>query len=483
MKKIFTIFMILMGCGYGQCVDIADLESPVNTGSNMTLGLLLNNWPEEVANEEQVWISAQIQNWSEIYGEMFWYVVGMDYIEDYNDFFALAVWGDESINAGTPLGATPGQDISLFLHLENGSCYQIVPNPPIDYDTNDVIVIDSVSFVLLSSNNNNPPTAQDATHTLDEDTSITLALEAYSAEGDALISAPMGNAIFTIVDESINGEILILQSGVHYIPDVNFNGIDSFQFQVNDGQLNSNIATVTLIINAINDAPYLHAIENASIIDGDTFSYSLQAEDVDGDALIYTATALGGNATVNIDGNILTVTPYEANVTLNVVVTVSDGNATDSTSFLLTVAPQLITCFDNNRDGWCDQFPTIIINEGSVLLFETEEGVEYTDPGAQCYDNEDGDISEAVAVSGQIVNMAIPDMYQITYDCSDADGNAAQTIIRTVVVVPHIISDENEDGFDDDGFMAGSQSGDANMDGFLNIVDIVIFVNSILSGE
>ena len=40
-----------------------------------------------------------------------------------------------------------------------------------------------------------------------------------------------------------------------------------------------------------------------------------------------------------------------------------------------------------------------------------------------------------------------------------------------------------EDRFDDDAFIAGAQSGDANLDGLLNIVDLVIFVNTILNGE
>ena len=331
------------------------------------------------------------------------------------------------------------------------------------------------NFNGCQNNGNVPPVSNSVSYNLDEDTAITLVLEAYDENGDALSYAIAGNPL--------NGTIALSGNVATYVPNINFNGTDSFQFQVNDGQFNSNIATVILTINAINDAPYLDAIENASIAEGETFSYSLQADDVDSDILIYTATVSGGNATVNIVGNNLTVLSQESNATLSIVVTVSDGNATDSVAFLLTVLQQQTTCIDNNSDGWCDQFPIITLNEGSVLLFETEQDLEYTDPGAQCYDNEDGDISDTVEVSGQIVNMAIPNIYQITYDCADTDGNAAQTIMRTIAIIPNIISDENEDGFDDDGFIAGAQSGDSNMDGFLNIVDIVIFVNSILNGE
>ena len=321
----------------------------------------------------------------------------------------------------------------------------------------------------------NPPIAQESTYTLDEDMAITLALEAYDEDGDALsymiVSAP------TFGTTTLSGNV------VTYIPNANFNGTDSFQFIANDGQYDSNTATVTLVVNAVNDAPYLYSVDNSTIILGETFTYTLQAEDADGDNLIYTVSVSGGSANANISGNTLTVEPQEANVTLNVVVTVTDGNTTHSIAFLITVLQPQQTCLDNNHDGWCDQFPTMSINGDTVLLLGLEPGGEYTDDGAACSDSEEGNISNQVEVSGQVVNLSTPDTYEIYYNCSDSDGNTAQTLTRTVVVMPDFISDENQDGFDDDAFMAGAQSGDANMDGSLDVVDIVIFINSILNGE
>jgi len=334
-------------------------------------------------------------------------------------------------------------------------------------------LINPLEFYL--SYNNIPPVAEDAIYTLDEDTAITLMLDAYDVDGDVLN--------YMIVDSPANGAVTLSNNVGTYFPNINFSGTDNFQFQVHDGQAHSNIGTITLVVNAVNDAPYLFPVDNVSIAAGETFSYSLQAEDADGDALIYTATVSGGSALTNIEENILTISPQESNLTLNVVVTVTDGLATHSASFLLTVLGQQTTCLDNNSDGWCDHFPLITLIEGSVLLFEREEDVEYTDPGAQCHDSEDGDISHQVEVSGQIVMMAVPNMYEITYDCADSDENQAQTAIRTVVVVNIPIADENEDGFDDDAFIAGAQSGDTNLDGILNVIDIVIFIDSILNGE
>jgi len=367
-----------------------------------------------------------------------------------------------------------GEIISFkFYDYELDSVYFI--EETIDFIQDGVFgnVVDPLEFSF--SYNNFHPTAENATHTLEEDTIIAFILEAYDADGDGLS--------YVIVSSPTNGTITLSENVTTYIPNINFSGTDSFQFKVNDGEQDSNVATIVLIVNAVNDAPYLYSIDNEEIFLGESFIYSLQAEDVDGDVLFYTATVSGGSATANINENILTVVPQEPNVTLNVIVTVSDGNATHTVSFVLTVLEEQTSCLDNNSDGWCDRFPTMNIIGESVLLLGVDAGLEYIDEGAACFDSEDGNITHQVEVSGQVVNMSTPNTYEIYYNCSDYDGNAAQTLTRTVVVLPELISDQNEDGFDDDAFMAGAQSGDANQDGSLDVVDIVIFINIILNGE
>src|SRR5437867_10215190 len=42
---------------------------------------------------------------------------------------------------------------------------------------------------------------------------------------------------------------------VTYTPALNYNGSDSFSFKANDGSLDSNTATVSITVNAVNDAP------------------------------------------------------------------------------------------------------------------------------------------------------------------------------------------------------------------------------------
>jgi uncharacterized protein YjbI with pentapeptide repeats len=156
----------------------------------------------------------------------------------------------------------------------------------------------------------------------------------------------------------------------------------------------------------------------------------------------------------------------------------TDEDGYDDTSFAAGVAS-----VDANNDGLVDAFPTLsIINGNATVLIQ---GIldEYTDSGASCSDQEDGNISQNVEVSGQVVNMNIPGTYTVSYDCSDSDGNAAQTKSRTVFVIGSLIADENGDGFDDDAFLAGAQSGDISGNGTLNITDIIMYIELIINAD
>jgi hypothetical protein len=79
--------------------------------------------------------------------------------------------------------------------------------------------------------------------------------------------------------------------------------------------------------------------------------------------------------------------------------------------------------------------PTIKIEpDNKNVIVEATRDAEYTDKGATCSDVIDGELSHAVEVSGEVVNMRIPATYTINYDCQDLSGNTAQTQTRTVIV-------------------------------------------------
>ena len=58
----------------------------------------------------------------------------------------------------------------------------------------------------------------------------------------------------------------------------------------------------------------------------------------------------------------------------------------------------------------------------------------YSDPGATALDDVDGDITASIDVGGDTVSTASPGSFTVTYDVSDAAGNPAVQVTRTVIV-------------------------------------------------
>lgn len=82
----------------------------------------------------------------------------------------------------------------------------------------------------------------------DEDMTINGAVQAVDVENTPLT--------YTIVTDVQHGTLSLNTNGnFSYTPAANFYGEDSFAFKANDGLADSNTATITLTINAVNDAP------------------------------------------------------------------------------------------------------------------------------------------------------------------------------------------------------------------------------------
>lgn len=101
-----------------------------------------------------------------------------------------------------------------------------------------------------------------------------------------------------------------------------------------------------------------------------------------------------------------------------------------------TVKQIEITNIDRTR-------PVITLTGDSTIRLV--QGSTFHDPGASAIDDADGDISHAIRVSGQ-VNTGAAGEYILRYNVSDAAGNAAEEVIRTVKVTPPPIIDDGGQG-------------------------------------
>lgn len=87
--------------------------------------------------------------------------------------------------------------------------------------------------------------------------------------------------------------------------------------------------------------------------------------------------------------------------------------------------------------GEADTTPPVITLIGATEMYIVTGG-SYTEPGYAAEDNVDGDLTESVVVGGDTVDTAVAGTYIITYNVSDAAGNAAEEKTRTVTVGPDI---------------------------------------------
>ncbi|MBC8009534.1 MAG: tandem-95 repeat protein, partial [Burkholderiales bacterium] len=125
---------------------------------------------------------------------------------------------------------------------------------------------------------NTAPVAVGQTVTTLEDTARTITLAASDAQGDALT--------YTLVTPPAHGTLSGAAPALTYVPALNFYGTDSFVFRARDTALDSNLATVSITVVPLNDAPVALA-QNLAVNEGSTLAITLAATDVDGDALTY----------------------------------------------------------------------------------------------------------------------------------------------------------------------------------------------------
>ncbi|MEL6166426.1 MAG: Ig-like domain-containing protein, partial [Cyanobacteria bacterium J06628_3] len=93
--------------------------------------------------------------------------------------------------------------------------------------------------VNITEFNDIPVIANDSA-TTDEDTAVTIDVLANDSDGDG------DDLTISSVGSGSNGTTAIINNQIVYTPDSNFNGIDSFSYEINDGNGGSDTATVTV---------------------------------------------------------------------------------------------------------------------------------------------------------------------------------------------------------------------------------------------
>ena len=155
--------------------------------------------------------------------------------------------------------------------------------------------------------NNVAPEALDDAYTTNEDVVLDVPARGVLANDTDFDPA---NLTAVVVTEPANGTLVLNADGSFtYSPDADFFGTDTFTYKANDGELDSNIATVTITVTEYKDQ--VIAVDDEYETDEDTTltiaAPGVLANDIDVDLNIMTAGLVtdvqNGTLTLNVDGS------------------------------------------------------------------------------------------------------------------------------------------------------------------------------------
>ena len=173
---------------------------------------------------------------------------------------------------------------------------------------------------------NDAPMAYHQAATTDEDPPIEIDLPATDVDSS--------NLTYTIASSPTHGTISGPPPAITYTPAADYNGSDTFTFAANDGAVDSNTATITVTIRAVNDAPIADDLAVATAEDI-AKAIDLPVTDIDSTGLTYTIVSSPTHGTISGTSLAITYTP--------------DDNFNGSDTFTFTA-----------NDGIVDSNPAII---------------------------------------------------------------------------------------------------------------------------
>ena len=153
---------------------------------------------------------------------------------------------------------------------------------------------------------NDAPVAANGSASGNEDTVIAATVAASDVDNTA---AQLSFSLVGANGGAAHGTVALNANGSFtYTPVANFNGSDSFSFKANDGALDSNTATESLTVIAVNDAPVITSngggdTASVSVPENGTAVTTVHATDVDSPTLTYSIIGGADQGAFHIDAS------------------------------------------------------------------------------------------------------------------------------------------------------------------------------------
>ena len=305
---------------------------------------------------------------------------------------------------------------------KNGYIYFVGPNYGSAWDDN------GYSYITCRALDNSAPVASNLTLTTAENTAGTVTLLATDADGDSLT--------YSVVTQpnTAHGTVIISGNVAIFTPKADWNGTTSFTYRANDGKGDSNTATVTIEVLAVNDAPVAQAkaIETNEDTAG---TVTLTATDIDSPTpTVFEIVSGPAQGTAAISGSVLTYTPpanWSGTTSLTYRAKDSAGAWSSPATVTVTVNPV--------NDAPVAQAKAIETNEdtaGTVTLTATD----IDSPTPTVFEIVSGPAQGTAAISGSVLTYTPPANWSgttsLTYRAKDSAGAWSSPATVTVTVNP-----------------------------------------------
>jgi len=371
---------------------------------------------------------------------------------------APGVLGNDTDADGDPLTAvldTGPSNGTLALNADGSFTY--TPNADYDeqdsftYHANDGALDSNIATVTITVNPMpDSPVAADDTYATNEDTALVIAAPGVLGNDTDVDGDPL-TAVLDVGPS--NGTLALNANGSFtYTPNTDYNGPDSFTYHANDGASDSNVATVTITVNPVNDAPV--AVD-------DTYTTTEDA------VLVVAATGVLGNDT-DVEGDslmaVLDTGPANGSLTLN-----ADGSFTYTPN--ADFYGQDSFTYYANDDSLDSNIVTVtitvdpvndapVVNDDAYATVE-DTALEITPPGVLANDTDiEGDSLTAVLdtgpangsltlnADGSFTYTPDTDFYgQDSFTYYANDGSVDSNIAMTVTII--VYKDSDSDGIHD----------------------------------
>ncbi|SVC58878.1 uncharacterized protein METZ01_LOCUS311732, partial [marine metagenome] len=268
---------------------------------------------------------------------------------------------------------------------------------------------------------NDPPIVQDLSVFVQEDGTTNITLVAYDEDSDDNL------LVFDIVDSTSHGSLTVNARALDmwtYTPHSDYDETDSFTYRAFDGDSLSAVATVTIMVTAVNDPPVASNVEVASGgLTSFTFPITDYINDIETDDsglsvdFVYGGGINGGAIEIN---DLMVTYTMEMSTDIDYIpYRVSDGVAM-STMSLLTIT-DLPGMARHNREALFAVNDTVFVTYGSIIQL-TLQGLDVSTPFEQLTID-----TTSTPVNGSLTNLS-------SYIHTDGEPSTSRTADYTPTI-------------------------------------------------